>query len=168
MIPACKDHQLERILSNFFPENERSDFKDYPAHTWFQYQLILLFAILPTIVFSALGYVETPFYFVALMWFSIAFPLSQQYAKSMLLKSNQEVIQLQRGWLFPQCVYLNYYKLQSIEFKQNVFQKRRGLAHLVLHTAAGSYKMWQMNEKQAMDIYNYGLYKIESAQKSWM
>ncbi|MEQ8909608.1 MAG: PH domain-containing protein [Vicingaceae bacterium] len=168
MIPACREEQLERILSNFFPEKKQSEFQDYPAQTWFQFQLILIFAIIPALFFCFLGYFESPFYLVALIWFGLASILSYQYAKSMTLKSNQEVIQLHRGWMFPQCIYLNYYKLQNIQFKQNVFQKRRSLAHLVLHTAAGSHKMWQMDEKQAMEIYNYALYKIESAEKSWM
>lgn len=168
MIPACRDLQLERILSNFYPAKDTSKFQVYPAQKWFQFQVSLIFAVLPGILFSALGFLESPFFIVAIVWVGFALPLSIKYAQSMLLRSNREVLQLQRGWLFPQTVMINYYKLQNIRFKQNVIQKRRGLAHLVLYTAAGSYKMWQMDEKKAMEIYNYGLYKIESAERSWM
>lgn len=168
MIPACNETHLERILANFFPEQTASAFKSYAAQDWFRYQLILLFALLPAALWASLGFYESAFFIIAAIWFIAASPLSWMYAKRMRLKSNREMIELQRAWVFPQHIFLHYYKLQSVQFKQNVFQKRRGLAHLVFHTAAGSYQMWQMDEKEALEIYNYALFKIETAQKSWM
>ncbi len=168
MIPACNELHLNRVLENFFPEQATSDFKTYSAQRWFCYQLVLLFALLPAALLASLGIYETPFFFIAIAWFLIAAPFSWMYAKRMRLESNRDMLQLQRAWVFPQRIYLHYYKLQSVQLKQNVFQKRRGLAHLVLHTAAGSYQMWQMDESEALEIYNYALYKIETAERSWM
>lgn len=168
MIPACNETHIARILANFFPEQTTSAFKSYAAQVWFRYQLILLFALLPAALWASLGFYESAFFLIALIWFICATPLSWMYAKRMRLKSNQEMLELQRAWVFPQRIFLHYYKLQCVQFKQNIFQKRRGLAHLVLHTAAGSYQIWQMNENEALEIYNYALFKIETAEKSWM
>lgn len=168
MIPACKEEQLERVLSNFFPHKDTSKYALYKSNRWFQVQLVILFALLPAALFCGLGFLEYPFFILAFMWLAISVPLCLKYGRSMRLHGNEEVLQLEKGWLFPQKVYINYYKLQTIEFKQNIIQKRRGLAHLVLHTAAGSHKMWQMEVEEAMQVYNFGLYKIETAQKSWM
>jgi putative membrane protein len=52
--------------------------------------------------------------------------------------------------------------------QQNVFQKRRNVAHLDFYTAAGSLRMWQLDAEVAKELYNYLLYKIESSDQNWM
>lgn len=168
MIPACKEEQLNRILDTFYTERKLSNFEEYPTQKWFQVQLSILFAGIPALVFALIGIEEPSFLVLALGWLFIATFLSIRYARNMFLKINHDMLQLQKGWVFPECIYLHLHKLQSIRFQQNMFQKRRGLANLVFYTAAGSFKMWQLKEQQALDIYNYGLYKIESSDKSWM
>ena len=52
--------------------------------------------------------------------------------------------------------------------QQTFFQKRRSLASLHLMNAAGSMTIPYIDEKLAMQIYNYLLYHTEVSERKWM
>jgi putative membrane protein len=64
--------------------------------------------------------------------------------------------------------YLELHKIQTVQFKQTVFQKRRAIASLVIYSASKALKIKHINENDAKNILNYFLYKVESSPKNWM
>jgi len=168
MIPGCKEFQLQAIIQELFPELENSSTTTYKANAYLIVQMALLFAILPAALIGLLGFADPRAYSISIFWLLVALPLSVQYASKMHLDIDSEVMRLRKGWIFPKTEVVKYYKLQSVSMQQNVFQKRRNVAHLDFYTAAGSLRMWQLDAEVAKELYNYLLYKIESSDQNWM
>jgi len=63
---------------------------------------------------------------------------------------------------------MELYKIQAVEFKQTIFQKRRKLASLVLMNASGTLTIPYINELLAKQIYDYLLFHTETSEKEWM
>ena len=63
---------------------------------------------------------------------------------------------------------MELFKIQSVEFRQTIFQKRRKLASLHLMNAAGSMTIPYINALMAKQIYDYLLYHTEVSKKKWM
>tara|TARA_B110000046_G_scaffold15690_1_gene15056 strand:+ start:70379 stop:71866 length:1488 start_codon:yes stop_codon:yes gene_type:complete len=168
MIPGCKEFQLQAIIHELFPELEKPSFTIFKANVYLKVQMALFFAILPSTFFGLLGFLDARAFSISILWLLIALTLSIQYASKMHLDIDSEVMRLRKGWIFPKTEVVKYYKLQSVSIRQNVFQKRRKVAHLDFYTAAGSLRMWQLDAKVASKLYNYILYKIEDSDKNWM
>ncbi|NRD22437.1 PH domain-containing protein [Winogradskyella litoriviva] len=63
---------------------------------------------------------------------------------------------------------LEIHKIQGIKLKQTLFQKRSGIASLVILTASKAVTIPYITKTEALSIYNYLLYKVESQDKNWM
>ena len=168
MIPGCNQSQLDEVVREFFPELALSSINILKADPYLKVQMVVFFSMLPALVISLFGLLNTNVFGFAALYFLISLPLAIKYAANMRLEVNAEVVQLRKGWIFPKTEILKYYKLQSVSFKQNVFQKGRNTVHLDFYTAAGSLRMWQLDADVAEELYNYLLYKIESSNDKWM
>jgi len=168
MIPGCTKFQLEALVKEFFPEFSVSSIITWKANSYLKVQMALLFAVAPSMILGFLGFLEPDFLVLSIFWLVIGLPFSIQYASKMYLDVDVEVMRLRKGWLFPKTEVLSYYKLQSVALRQNIFQKRRNIAHLDFYTAAGSLRMWQLDAEVALELYTYILYKIEDSNKNWM
>ncbi|MFT4756578.1 MAG: putative membrane protein [Vicingaceae bacterium] len=168
MIPGCKEEQLEAIVKEFFPELTLSSLITFTANPYLKIQMALVFAVLPSIFIGLLGFFEPDFFALSIGWLLIGLPFSIKYASKLHLDVDLEVMRLHKGWLFPKTEVVKYYKLQSVTMRQNVFQKRRNVAHLDFYTASGSMRMSQLDAAVAVELYNYILYKIEDSDESWM
>ncbi len=61
------------------------------------------------------------------------------------------------------------FKVQTVKYKQTIFQRRKNLATLKIYTAGGKVlSMPYINSDLAFELYNYLLYKAESNNKKWM
>lgn len=65
-------------------------------------------------------------------------------------------------------VLLNWNNIQYVQLRQSIFQKKKGLSTLFLHTAAGRFELPFISYEQGLQISNYALYKTESTQQTWM
>jgi putative membrane protein len=63
---------------------------------------------------------------------------------------------------------LPIYKIQSLSKKQSPYQRRNGLANLVVHTASGKVGIPYINNDTAAHIIDDFLYKIETDKRKWM
>jgi putative membrane protein len=63
---------------------------------------------------------------------------------------------------------MELHKIQAVEFKQSIFQKRRSLASIDLMNASGTITIPFIDEKIAKHLYNYLLYHTEISRRSWM
>ena len=79
-----------------------------------------------------------------------------------------EAFQVNSGAWGKEIQIAKWYKIQHLQLNQSVFQRRKKLATLVIHTAAGSIKIPYINLELAQTIKNYALYKVESDERSWI
>lgn len=170
LVPACTEEHWKSITSDLFANSQEEQFTRIHPHQWFIAQLILMICIMPTVIFAAIAYFYPSMYLYSALIIYCPFSLlyAYQLAKRMSLDFNSEMLRINKGWLFNTQVILFQYKIQNVKIQQNIFQKRRGLAHLVLYTAAGRLKMWQLPHEVALQLYNQLLYKVESSKLRWM
>lgn len=168
VIPGCNQPQLETVINEFFPELKKAELKVFRANSYLKIQMAVLIGILPALIIGVLGFYDVKLLGLSIAWLVTALPLAIKYADNMKLEVGSELLLLSKGWIFPKTEIFKYYKLQSVSLKQNIFQKRRNVAHLDFYTAAGSLRMWQLDAEVVDEIYNYALYKIESSEEDWM
>jgi len=84
------------------------------------------------------------------------------------LKVDHQAFQVKSGVVADYNTLMKIYKVQNVELKQNIYQRRRDLASLELHTASGSVKIPYIPLEKAEAIRDYVLYKVESSRERWM
>jgi putative membrane protein len=170
-IPGLKSRPLVNVIQTFYPERRQSKFIRFDAAFLLAQQYFFWFGVLPSLVVSAVFYFNhfmLWFYLPLIPFLVLVGYWVYQYQQSVQLRLNTAVIEIKKGWVFPSHVSMKHYKLQNVSLQQSIFQKRRNLATLTLHTAAGSEVMPHISYQAAITLYNYLLYKIESSDKGWM
>ena len=81
---------------------------------------------------------------------------------------NHEMIIIKGGTFGDKTTLFPIYKLQSAALKQNIYQRRRELASLVLYTASGGTSIPYIKRDTAEQILDYVLYKVEVDVRKWM
>lgn len=170
-VPGCKNKQLIDVLQEFYPERYSGKFHRLGSHRLLFFQRLIWLVIMPSTIVTASFYASelTWHYFVPIPLFVILGAFwAHKFQRSVQFRTNGDVIEIKKGWIFPSHLSITMYKLQNVSLKRSIFQRRRDLSTLVFFTAAGDESMPHLSHNDAIDIYNFVLYKIESSQKSWM
>jgi putative membrane protein len=77
-------------------------------------------------------------------------------------------LQLYKGVWGRQHILLNWEKIQLATTTQSLYQRKKGYANLVLHTAGGSVTLPYLLQSEAITLQNIALYKTATATKNWM
>ena len=74
-----------------------------------------------------------------------------------------------RGGLFgDKAETLPLIKLQNVEISQSPYKRRKKLANVKIHTAAGNVTIPYVDYNRAIQLSDYILYKTESSNNKWM
>jgi putative membrane protein len=129
----------------------------------------MFFGVVPTLAIGVAAWFFGWYYYIAaIAYLALADFFIRQYVKRFLVRVSDEMLQVRRGFVFPQQVLLKHYKIQNLEVRQSVFQKRRELVTLVLYTAGGAIRLPFVPEDAGRALADFLLYKIESSHKEWM
>jgi putative membrane protein len=108
------------------------------------------------------------FWLAVVIWL----PASAFYCSLILKKRyfsmNDEQIIVSKGAISHHWTQMELHKIQAVEFRQSVFQKRRSLSSLHLMNASGTITIPYIDEMMAKQIYNYLLFHTEVSKKKWM
>lgn len=88
--------------------------------------------------------------------------------KKSYLSISDEMICVGSGSLNTKQTYVAMYKIQSVQLKRNIFQRLNGHADLVIFTASGSIFVPYISHKEAVECFNFALYKVETSALSWI
>lgn len=167
-IPALKWRESAMLAAGIFPHYSEPQFgfkADAMAYARFNF-IFSSFLILP---FTAVGiYFFEAIGLLALIAYIPFLFFGYQFGRRVRISFNRHYMVMRKGWVFPARIVLPCHKLQSISFQQNIFLKKRGLCHLQFFTAAGSRSVRYLNEREALELYNYLLFSVESSEVSWM
>lgn len=168
-IPACQLKHRQDIEKAIFSELDM-DFSEHFLTHWFyfvkQFLIVSALLILPSVFFLY----EELYYWLALAALEIFLGIMLFLAyKKRRFRISENQIEISRGAIGEVIYKLQNYKIQSIAFRQSILVKRRGLADIIIYTAAGeNLKIPYIPEALAHNIYNFLLYKAESTEKPWM
>ncbi|MFT4533783.1 MAG: putative membrane protein [Saprospiraceae bacterium] len=168
-IPSCKDEHIELVKNTLYGKSALSGINYSPIDKRYFYRnggIISLFFIglvslllfldqnTQAILFGALG---------ALIVFS--FYLSYRKKR---YGFNKEMLVIRGGTYGDKTELLPIYKIQSLSKKQSPYQRRNGLANLVVHTASGKVGIPYIDNGIAQNIMDEFLYRIEIDKRKWM
>ncbi len=88
--------------------------------------------------------------------------------KKCYYKINEDMLVKSSGQIATDLIYLEHFKMQHVQLKQTIFQKRKNIVDLVVQTASGKIRIPCMPKQEALNLYNYMLYKTQTETAQWM
>lgn len=168
-VPGCQSAQIEEVNHSFFPELALNNVAALKPDRFWQWRLTVLLALPPVALLVLLAIFENVWIaagipvVAAVVWYFV-----MRYVQNFSATLNSEMLQLNRGWVFPQTILLKLYKVQTVTVAQSIFQKRRGLVSLHLSTAGGNITIPYVPQDAGTALADYLLYKIETSRVEWM
>lgn len=167
-IPAVFTEQTERILATLYGDTTpKLHLRPHPA----QRVLMALYCMIPLAIaaiplsiggqFVALAITAAVYVPLCLFW-------TGRYHRSVDIATNGRTLVYKRGWAFTQRTVMEVHKVQSVSLHQNFLHRRRGVAHLTLHTAGGKRTLRFLPESDARALSDYALYRVSAHPGSWM
>jgi len=168
-IPSCKEEHIDLVKNTLYGENALDGIEYSPIDKRYFYRnggIISLLAIsLVTLFFyldqntQAIGFTLLGLFFVFSFYLSFR---KKRYGY------NNEMLVITGGAYGDKTEILPIYKIQSLSRKQTPYQRRNGLANLVVHTASGKVSVPYISNEKVQNIMDEFLYKIEVDKRKWM
>jgi putative membrane protein len=166
--PGCLSFHLEKLRTDLFGENKLNDNLKIYTNPYYFRRLWLIYGWIPVVVSTPFLFDEWIFWLAVLVWLAgSAFYASLKLKKRYFSINNDQII-VSGGAISHQLTQMELHKIQAVEFRQSVFQKKRALSSLSIMNASGSVTIPFIDETMAKQIYNYLLYHTEVSEKKWM
>ena len=167
-IVALEKEQLkyltDKLLTNYNNEGETGKPRPY----------FIRISVLEMLVFGIIINALVLFVFgKELLWINLAFlPLAALYVyyayKKAYYRISDNFVTIGSGVIDTTTNILEIHKIQAVKIKQTIFQKRRDIASIIISTASKSVTIPYVSKSEALSIYNFLLFKVESQDKDWM
>lgn len=170
LIPITTPTQIEAIGGHYQPH--------FPAHAGVPAMRISRGYAFRRVLFLTLPFVlvlGTALFFKVgwhALWLLLLLPYS--YISSMVFVRNfrcwvtEHGLQYYKGVWGREEALVNWDKVQYASLNQNIYQRRKGLADLVLQTAGGNFTLPYIRLDEARALMNYASYRVSSSQRSWL
>ena len=166
-IPGLEKEQSERIVAAIFPKWNPTRMEAFQPDVYLRYRLFAI-ALIPLIPL-AIAFGLTAFYWIlALTWVTFRWFTTQRKFNGYRASTDGHGVLIESGWWFKRRTLLQWHQLQRVSFHQNRVHEPRGLAHVTLHSAAGSRSIRFIQVEDAKRLVDYAAYRMESHQGGWM
>ena len=167
-IPGCYDRHVEMVRDQVFEDEigmiEEKSFSDIYLFRRYWIRNGWIPAILP----APFLYDHWLYWGAMALWILITGFLSFKSYSKRYFQLSENQIRIGKGLFGTEWNQMELYKIQAVRYSQNIFQKRRNLATLIIHSAAGDLRIPYIPISLATSIYNYLLFRIESSDRAWM
>ncbi len=168
VIVALAKYQVSDLVQKLV-ENYNSTIEKYKPE-WYYNRISAIEMFIMILVFNIPAYLI----FGPEKWWinCILFPIAVGYIylsyKKAYYQIDDDFITVGSGVIDTTTTILEIHKIQSVELKQSIFQKRRNIASVIISTASKDTKIPYIKESAALNIYNFLLYRVETQHKNWM
>jgi putative membrane protein len=168
-VPGCYKPHLAAIRRTYWQEEEILDFEEHRISKLICWRQVLYMGLLPAIGMTLLRYMEEGWTSIVwLLWIPTVYFLSLRYYRNWRYFVSEEGIRTQSGLFTMKHTLLQWYKIQAVDIRQSIYQRRKEVAHLTLYTAAGSVRIPYIELDKARAIHDFVMYKVESDGRRWM
>jgi putative membrane protein len=168
-VPVTQTKYVPLLVENYTDLPDTGGSNPVTIHKSYFIRRTIISGLLPAIILIAITW----------MWwernslFILIYPLlicisSWLYQRKFKLYAYTDKIYISKGVLGREYVLLKWYKIQTTTIKQSIYQRRKKLATVHLHTASGTLVVPFIDQSEAHNIVNYGLYEIERSERPWM
>lgn len=166
--PGCLTMHLEQLKTDLFGDEQLSTAPKIYSDNYYFRRLWILFGWLPVIIAAPFLFSEWRFWGGVVLWLLLSAGYSFLILKKRYFRINNDQIRVSKGAISHKWEQMKLFKIQSVEFRQTIFQKRRSLASLHLTNASGTITIPYISDQTAKQIYNYLLYHTEISEERWM
>jgi len=158
------NHLINKLLINYNNEGEVAKPRPY----------FIRISVLEMLAFGIVINALSLFLFgIEMLWINVVFvPFAVLYVyfayKKAYYKISDNFLTIGSGVIDTTTNILEIHKIQEVELKQTLFQQRTDIASLVISTASKSVTIPYISKLEALSIYNFLLYKVESQDRDWM
>ena len=168
-VPGCYEEQVTAVRDVYFPEEKELIFEEHQIHPLFIYRRLLYVGIVPALLALAHShFVEGAIYYGYLIWIPIVLLGAWRYWQRFRYFVSDEGIRISKGMIGRKDVLLKWYKIQVVDIQQGLYQRRKDLANIYFHTAAGDVNIPYIEYEKAKKLEDFILYKIGTSEKEWM
>lgn len=169
-VPACHLQLQKRLQALIFNETLEQPEKILLPNPWSHARLDMYIAsifglplIAIAVYFEFYWAMIIPVLFIVFIGF-----MGYQYGKNSKLTRDDDFTVFYKGWLFNSIIISPVYKTQAVEKWRSIFIKRRGEAHLQVHTAGGSRQLKYLKEIEINAMQNDINNIVIQSRRSWM
>ena len=169
-IVGCKKAQVQIIKDSLFATSDLENEKPKHPDFYFKRRLLIFSFFTLTLFYIALYFVfkQHEILYSVVIAIPVVLFLIHKKVKKRFYKISENMLLVGKGLLETHLIYVALFKVQNIKLKQTIFQEKSNVADLILQTASGKIIIPCLNFQEAISIYNYTLYKVETSRKSWM
>lgn len=168
-IPGSYKDQVTQVLGIAFPKEFIREDEKHRVSILLKYRIFILSGLLPAILAAGIVYFFQGLEALwILLWIPMVWVSCSLYYKKRSFQMNDELLKNNRGTFGNHYEIFQVYKVQAISVNQSWYQRRKQLASVVFHTAAGSIRIPFIPLHQAEELENFILYKVESDSRKWM
>ncbi len=168
-VPVTRYHYISTLIDHYHAVPQTGGLTSVRIHRSYFWRRLLLMGLLPALTLISITwhlweYSSLLFFMLPLLVGARSFLFVRRFK----LYADDDVMFIDKSAYGTERILLQWYKLQTIVLQQSLYQRSKQLATLKLYTAAGTISVPYISITTANEIVNYGLYKIETAQQSWM
>ncbi|MEM6801536.1 MAG: PH domain-containing protein [Bacteroidota bacterium] len=169
-IPGSSLSNLEAILTHIFPEHDRQGYQIEHISPKIIGRRVLYFGGIPALLLllQAIFSGSIGLYVLAALWIPFIWLMARRYYERYEIYMNEKLMEIHSGLFGRKYTLLRLFKVQAVELVQSPYQRRKELANMELHTAAGVVKIPYLPLSQAQEIRDYILYEVEREDREWM
>lgn len=168
-IPGMDAQALQAIQSAFIPEWDTLTFEHNAISKHIIWRTVLYYGLIPALAIALFSYYR----WEVLAWQLVFWPILMTiltfiYHKKRKWLLHSDYLISQSGIIGTQRALIKLFKVQSVSLNQNLFQQRRDLATVTIHTASGNLSIPYIALSKAQALRDYVIYKVESDRRDWM
>ncbi|WP_218599413.1 PH domain-containing protein [Polaribacter sp. NJDZ03] len=169
-IVGCKRTQVNKIKELLFNFSEVDHLEKKQVHVYLKKRMYFLSFILLLILNGALylTFLDKLVFLGNVLLVPLFIFFVNLIFNKRFYKISDDVLLVGSGSFDTHLTYLPFFKVQNIKMMQTFFQERNKVVDLVFQTASGEIKLPCIEKSEAIKIYNYTLFKVESSTNLWM
>lgn len=168
-LPGCYEAQVDVLRAAYFPREKEYPIEQHGVNKRIIRRQFMVTGVFPVLVLLLLTYSWSDgLSWWWLLWLPISGWLSIRHHRTWHWFVNDEGMRAEWGVINRKNVLLQWYKVQAVSIRQSYFFRRTKLAHLILHTAAGTVQIPYIPVEKAKAVRDFVLYKVEIDQRKWM
>jgi putative membrane protein len=160
--------QISELVQQFYPNVQNQIVKNKP-HLYLKYRMLWIGSIIVLLINIGLYFSPTNLVLINIPLLSYVIINALITYKKAYYHIDDDYIVVGSGMLIEtHTSYLEIKKTQGVTIKQTIFQKRRGVATVIIYSASKPITIPHVQLQTANEIKNYLLYKVEYENKDWM
>lgn len=168
-LPITKKEYVNKLLSPYHQAVKSIAHSSHGIHKIYPFRRMLVAGLPISVITAAFTFFWVKEYaLLFFLWVPYVYFVNIIYQKKFRLYVSPEAFQVNSGAWGKESMIAQWYKIQYITLKQSIYQRKRQLATVVIHTAGGRIQIPYVKLDLAQVIQNYSMYKIETATKHWM